>query len=125
MGIIKIKKPKVIVFDVSGTATKSSFIDKLLFPYIKKNLGSYLNEFWEKEVIRHIDKIREEVDKERITNPNMPSIAAKSDTKEIVIESVVKNFFYCLDNKKESNAHQMLKFAIWFNAYKNDRIKTP
>ncbi len=46
MGQLKLPKPKAIIFDISGTAAKTSFIEKVLMLYIKSAIKDYVEEKW-------------------------------------------------------------------------------
>ena len=46
MAPLKVRKPAAIMFDVVATTTKSFFIDQVIFPYIKKNAKTYLENNW-------------------------------------------------------------------------------
>jgi methionine salvage enolase-phosphatase E1 len=46
MANLKVPKPKAIIFDLSGTAAKTPFIDKVLIPFIKTNIKSYVEQKW-------------------------------------------------------------------------------
>jgi methionine salvage enolase-phosphatase E1 len=60
MANLKVPKPKAIIFDLSGTAAKTSFIDKVLIPYIK----SYVKQKWiEKELTKDVERLRATVPK--------------------------------------------------------------
>ncbi len=59
MGQLKIPKPKAIIFDISGTAAKTSFIEKVLMPYIKSAIKDYVEEKWtEKQFIKDLERLR-------------------------------------------------------------------
>ncbi len=56
---IKAPKPKAIIFDLRGTAVKTSFIEKVVIPYIKTNVKSYVEQKWtEKELKKDVEHLR-------------------------------------------------------------------
>ena len=65
MANLKVPKPKAIIFDLSGTAAKTSFIDKVLIPYIKTNVKSYVEQKWtEIELTKDVERLRAQSQKD-------------------------------------------------------------
>ncbi len=65
MQSIKAPKPKAIIFDLSGTAVKTSFIEKVVIPYIKTNVKSYVEQKWtEKELTKDVERLRAQSQKD-------------------------------------------------------------
>lgn len=98
MGRIQVKKPKAILFDLSGTATKSYFTDQVLFPYIRNNCEVYLHNNWENAVLqRDIARLREQ------SNQDGGPKVIEGDKKE-TISSIVAYVNKSLDELRGDDA---------------------
>ena len=117
---IKVPKPKAIVMDMSGTAVKSGFIDKILLPYVRNNVKAYVEEKWsDKTVKKDIDRLRKE------SQESEKKIAASEANVAEQQQSVVDYILWALDNKKETKAISQFRFHMWFDAYDNNKLQTP
>ena len=119
---LQVQKPRAILFDISGTVTKSSFIDKVLMPYIKDNIHIYLEENWGlKNVHVDLDNLRAQA---ALDAPDAPQIPRNAD-KATMIDATVAYVNHCVEYKKENKALALLRFHMWFDGYKRERIETP
>src|SRR5882724_5857307 len=101
MGQLKIPKPKAIIMDMSGTAVKTAFIDKVLMPYIKANVKTFVEEKWkDKALQKEVDSLRKESQKDE----SGLKIAAKDAEEAEQQQSVVEYVIAATDAKKESKA---------------------
>ena len=58
---------KGVLLDIEGTTTPVTFVTQTLFPYIRRELRSYLTNNWEKEeVIEDVKLIIEQYDKDKL-----------------------------------------------------------
>ena len=120
---LKIQRPKVILFDLCGTVIKEFFIDRGLWPYIRDYIPTYLNENWNQpNVLLNLKYLRKAAAAE---DSNAPQIPNNNDDKDTVIEATVAFVKYCIENKKESSGMTMLRFHMWFDAYRRQYIETP
>ncbi|RWS18390.1 enolase-phosphatase E-1-like protein 3, partial [Leptotrombidium deliense] len=71
-----------------------------------------------------IANLRAQVEKDRAENPNIPALAEKNEKLKVQVEKIMENVIFYIDNSKETNAHYKLKFAMWKDAYENQRIET-
>ena len=103
---LKVKKPKAILFDISGTAVKISFIEKTLIPYFRTQTKSFLEENWHKpETQEDIERIRNEPP----VGGDAPKIPPKDADKAEVINAVTNYVYYCTDKKLEPKGYALLK----------------
>ena len=120
MPTVVVKEPKAIIMDLMGTAVKTGFIEKILLPYVKDNVSTYLAEKWsDKRVKKDIEKLR----KEATDGP--VKIAAADAPEEEQKKSVAEYMVTAVDTKKESSGVQAFRFNMWFDGYKKGKIKTP
>ncbi len=122
MGQLKVPKPKAIVMDLSGTAVKSAFIDRVLMPYIKNNAKTFIEEKWDnKDVKKDVEALRKEAAKDE----SGVKIAAAEAPLPEQQQSVVDYVTQCLDSKKESKALSRFRFHMWFDGYDKGTLTTP
>ena len=118
---LQVKTPKALLFDVISTVAKTSFIDKVLLPYVKANAKTYLEENWGSEaVLMDIANLRIQANLE----PDVPQIPAEAE-QAALINATVAYIEYCEDKKKTSDAITLLRFHMWFDGLKRNRIETP
>ena len=116
-----VKKPKVLLFDVVSTVTKTSFIDKVLLPYVSSHIKQFLEENWDsKSVQADIDNLRWQAKQE----PGAPQIPINAE-RDALIDATMAFVKYCVDKNNESQAIILLRLHMWFDGYKRDRLETP
>ncbi|KAJ6216364.1 hypothetical protein RDWZM_007521 [Blomia tropicalis] len=121
MGPLKIKKPKVLLFDLSGTVTKASFIDGVLFPYIRTNISTYFTENWDTDLVKtDVDNMR----KMSKLKPDTPKIG-EGLSREKEIKAIGDFVKYCMEKNFDCRELSILRFNIWFDGYKRGRLETP
>lgn len=119
---LQVKKPRAILFDISGTVAKSSFIDKVLMPYIKEFIRMYLEENYEQRNVRtDIENLRVQASRDDAA----PKIPGPEAGRANLINATVAYVNYCADNKMENKAITLLRFHMWFDGYKRQRLETP
>lgn len=121
---VYMRRPKVIVFDILGTASKSGFLERILFPYLKVNLEPYLNTHWEKKDFAKLYRriLDNSIDLNR-ADPQCPVVGPldRADAKESLIEFI--NFV--TEHGIASAPVTQLRFKVWFEGYQSSRLKTP
>lgn len=128
-----VKRPQALLFDFVATVTKSSFIDKVLLPYIPNNIMNFLEENWNSKTIQEdINNLRKEA--MNMNNPSVPQIPEMVDEgdRSKVIDAVAAYVRYCSDTNKQKNeinivgnAMIVLRFHMWFDGLKRGRLQTP
>lgn len=102
---LQVKKPRAILFDISGTVAKSSFIDKVLMPYIRENIRTYLEEnFDQRNVKTDIENLRFQAKKDG----DSQAIPGANASKEELIEAVANYVIRCADAKIDNKAITLL-----------------
>ena len=118
MAPLKLRKPSAILFDIIGTATKSYFIDQILFPYIRQNCKVYLENNWDNSILQNdITLLREQAKKDQFKIPG--SNESDDAIQNAVVEYVNRSLE--LDNE----ALTQFKFHMLFDGYAKNRIETP
>lgn len=122
--IVQVRRPRAIVFDILGTASKSGFLERVLFPFLKVNLETYINTHWDKaDFIKLYQRIQDQsvdFNKQEVSTPvvvDHESPQAKSTLLQFI------NFV--TDNGVNSPAVTQLRFKVWFEGYQQSRLRTP
>lgn len=121
--MVKMKKPKVVLFDVSGTATRESFVEKVLLPYFKITVKPYLENNWQQTSC--IDDVKALIKASLAQGEEAPKIDPNDD-KSKQIEAILK-YLYWAQEKEQTNtrAFCMFRFHVWFDGYDRGKLVTP
>lgn len=122
--VVAVRRPRAIVFDILGTASKSGFLERVLFPYLKSNLDAYLDTHWnKKDFIKLYNKIMEQSIEFNKQEQNTPTVTPHYSPDA---RSTFMNFLnFITDNNINSTAVTQLRFKVWFEGYQQSKIKTP
>lgn len=117
---LTVRKPKAILFDIIGTVTKTGFVDKVLFSYVRSNLDTYLNNNWSKKVLmRDIDLLRAEA-----LQDGGPAIIRPSESPDRIRRSVVDYISKCMDENRDNEAIRIFRFHMIFDGYNRGHLQT-
>lgn len=121
---VKMKKPKVVLFDVSGTAARESFVEKTLLPYFKLAVKPYFENKWgDKECTEHVSALARAAAAQ--TENGAPQIDP-SQAKPVVIEALAKYIDWAAENGADNTrAYAMFRFNVWFDGYDRGKLQTP
>jgi len=113
---------KAVLFDIEGTTTPISFLKNKLFPYVKENLKTYLeNHFDNEECQADIDALRTQAEADKDVE-GCVAIPAKEEDKEKVVEAVVQNVCWQMEKDATNPALKTLQGHIYREAYKTGKI---
>lgn len=102
---LRVTKPKAILFDVTGTASNTSFVERFLVTYLRKSVGKFIINNWSHiQIARDIDQLRK-VSKENASWPDIPD----TNKKEIISQAVSSLVGYLIDNKLDCLAFAQLR----------------
>lgn len=119
---LKMKKPKAILFDITGTVAKTTFIDMVLLPYVQKYCRNYFAENWNRKSAQSdINNLREQAKQD----PEAPKIPDAGASKEDIIKACGEYVDYCFAKKIENKGILLLRFHMWFDGYQQNRLETP
>lgn len=119
-----VRRPKAIVFDILGTASKSGFLEKVLFPFLKVNLDNFINTHWtKKDFMKLYHRILEqsvEFNKKEPTTPLvLPHDSSTAKT------SLLDFINFVTDNGINTPSVTELRFKVWFEGYQQSKLRTP
>ena len=128
MPIVKVPRPKYLLFDVSGTVIKTGFIEQILLPYIRENVDEYvqrgLNEK-DSKFLRDVERLRKQAMNDLKSNPCVPQIANANADPTSIEQTVVANIRWHFDTKHDDCAQQLFRYAMWIDGYNQHKIVTP
>ncbi|KAH9394677.1 Enolase-phosphatase E1 [Tyrophagus putrescentiae] len=105
MSQLKVRKPKVILFDIIGTVIKEGWIDKVLFPYIVSTVDDYLAENWGDPVlVRDVELLRAQSQLDA-----GPAIVQPGQSVDRIRNSVADYVVRCLEDTRESEAIRIFR----------------
>lgn len=119
-----VRRPRVIVFDILGTASKSGFLERILFPYLRINLEPYLNTHWgRKDFLKLYKRIQDQSVELASSSPGVPQVLQhdRPDAKQSLIQFIN----YVTDQSIPSAPVTQLRFKVWFEGYQSMRLRTP
>lgn len=119
MGRLKLRRPRAILFDLTGTATRESFVGKVLMPYFRANAKSYLEQNWAK--CRAEVEALASVAKQDPESPQVDPCGGQSEQ----VESIAAYLRYCEQRGRESKALAKLRLQVWFHGYDSGALSTP
>lgn len=114
------------MLDIEGTTTSIRFMKEVLFPYIKKNLARYLRERWQSdEVVATLARLIRQEEKDLNGGLHPPKIWKQTETNDLtkIIESIVGNVVWQMDNKRNNTALKQLQILVWVFAYEKDELR--
>lgn len=120
-----LKSVKAFLLDIEGTTTSISFVAETLFPYVRRNLSTYLKEHWkEKELQEDIQKLRElsEEDQKKEVK-GVVKILGNDASEENIIKSIIDNVIWQMDQDRKSTALKQLQGHMWGIGYEKGELK--
>ncbi|UXI15122.1 hypothetical protein NH340_JMT01065 [Sarcoptes scabiei] len=111
--IQQLKKPIAIICDIEGTTTSVRFWPEVLLPFIRDNLEECLCETWNHQ---------ETIDVIALLRIKTLEDIANGD-REKIIESVISNVVFQMNQKRQSNELKSLHLLVWLYGYRNDKLK--
>ncbi|XP_074631507.1 enolase-phosphatase E1-like isoform X2 [Acropora palmata] len=125
---------EVVLLDIEGTTTPITFVKDVLFPLAKNNVRRFLERNWDSAQCQEdvlALKIQAENDKDvdgvvsilDSDNDQFKDMNGQKESKDIIIESVVKNVIWQMNSDRKTTALKQLQGHIWREAYENEEIK--
>lgn len=101
---------KLFLFDIEGTTTDINFVHKVLFPYSREKISSFLNEhFDDSQLINILDQAKKTIFEE--------------GEKDFSLEIAINYFLKWIDEDRKHSALKELQGLIWEFGYKNQDFK--
>ncbi|KAH9406168.1 Enolase-phosphatase E1 [Tyrophagus putrescentiae] len=119
---VRLRKPKAILFDIAGTVTHTTFMDKVLAAHIRRNAATFVHNNWANGQIQaDVELMRTAAAK----NKSWPQIPPAND-QAAVCDSVAKLANHLLDSSDNADClgFAQLRFHMWFDAYAKGQLTT-
>ena len=129
--LVRVRRPKVILFAFHGTISPTDWEDQCIFPYVQTHLLSYLKSQWtvNMELRSMIEQLREQSFNEHFVfeTSEAPLVIAFDQTNsnwETVLKSVNDYVLYDLAKIRSSQTSILLVRNCWIEGYEKKEIKT-
>lgn len=123
-GPVSVRRPRAVLFDILGTASKSGFLEKILFPYLQANLEPFIAQHWrQRNFVRLYAQIVQQSSEFNRQNANVPIVMAHESNG--ARQSLLNFITYITDNGINSSAVTRLRFMVWFTGYQLNKLTTP
>lgn len=114
---------KCLLLDIEGTTTSISFVKDELFPYIRKELQTYLEANWDSlELQNDIELLRKQAIEDTLTLVGVPDIASSDQTPASIMTSVIANVNWNMDQDRKMTALKQLQGHMWRKGYSSGEI---
>lgn len=122
--VLSVKRPKVVIFDITGTASKSGFLEKILFPFFKDNVEKYVEKNWQKkDFLILYEKIFAQSAEFNRQEPATPLVLPHDNEQGRATFLTFVHFIH--DNGVDSPPVTKLRFKVWFDGYQQEKLRTP
>lgn len=122
--MLRVKRPKVIILDIEGTTTSSSYYPKAVAPYIRNNTETYLKAHWNEEHVQSIVRdLRQQAKQSK--DPEAPKILdLRNNTVAEVQRSTLNHIEYLFRNGITTIALLYFQMYIWLDGQMKGVLKT-
>lgn len=116
---------KVVLLDIEGTTTSISFVSDVLFPYVRRELATFLDRHFDSdETQADIDALRTlakaDVEAGVVNSVLIPESGAEKDA---IKTAVCKNVFAQMDIDRKSTALKQLQGHIWRHGFESKELE--
>ena len=117
---------RAVLLDIEGTTTPITFVTEVLFPYVRREINSYLTKRWDcEEVQNDIEALRNQSKLDQNDDSlTLPVIKETSDnSKDDVISSVVENVTKQMDLDRKIGPLKQLQGHMWKFGYESGELQ--
>ena len=119
---------KAVLLDIEGTTTPISFVRDVLFPFVRKNIESYLEDNWSSDLVKDdVEALREQSKKDQedkeLLVKEVPALTTSYEEKEQCLKEVLACVKWQMDNDRKTTALKQLQGHIWKTAYSLGDLK--
>jgi enolase-phosphatase E1 len=120
---------RAVLLDVEGTTTPISFVYETLFPYARRQLGTFLREHWDDpEVRQDVELVIQEANKlarEHADDPEFVPVPSDSPSEDVLRTSVVRHLEWQMDQDLKSTGLKSIQGRVWKSGYTEGKLKAP
>lgn len=130
---VHVFQPQVILLDFHGTISEKRWEDKVIFPYVRKSVGSYLRENTSNELVQKcLPGLKNESFEQRFRHKyeDAPIIDDQTSENEeidpIKLADQMSDFLHWqMSNRRETRETQIIERLVWLDGYRRHLITTP
>lgn len=129
---VRIIQPQVILLDFHGTISERKWEHKVIFPYVKKALPSYMRENISNDLIQNsILSLKNESFEQRFRfkNEDAPIIDDFTSMDEMNATEVAQQLsdflLWQMHSKKETKDTEVIERLVWQDGFRRKQIQTP
>lgn len=128
---VRILKPQVVLLDFHGTICERRWEDKVIFPYVKRAVGSYLHDNWTNDSVQKcIPGLKNESFEQRFRHkyedaPVINDCQADGQDVNELMSQAAEFLLWQMNNKKETKDTQIIERLVWQDGLARNQITTP
>lgn len=113
-----VKDVNIIMLDIEGTTTSISFVKEELFPYVRRELKTFLEETWDsEETQKDVDALRRQIDEDVSAGQAGSQRLPAGGEREDLVPVLVKNVMAMMDADRKVSPLKTLQGHMWRHAY--------
>jgi len=115
---------RAVLLDIEGTTTPITFVTEKLFPYIRREVKTYLTQHWEEEQVQSdVDALRQQAQEDQSLPTPYPLIPASDAPRDQVIDATVANVQSQMDDDRKITALKQLQGHMWVAGYQSGELQ--
>lgn len=131
---VRVPQPRVVLIDFHGTISERHWEDKVIYPYVKQAVDSYLQHNWHNEIVQKcLPGLRNESFQQRFRNKfdDAPVIDEPVNGEEDRVDpqqlaSQMSDFvIWQMNSKKATRETQQIERLVWHDGLRQKKIATP
>lgn len=123
------KSYRAVLLDVEGTTTPISFVYETLFPYARRNLGTFLRENWDDPEVRQdvelVVQEAKELARDHADEPDFVPIPDRPPSDDVLRTSVVRHLEWQMDRDLKTTGLKSIQGRVWKSGYTEGNLKAP
>lgn len=129
---VRVLQPQAILLDFHGTISERHWEDKVIFPYVKRAMNSFLRENRTSEPVqRCLAGLKNESFEQRFRHKyeDAPIINDQVESEEMdpneTADQMSDFLLWQINNKKETKDTQIVERLVWEDGFRRKQISTP
>lgn len=129
---VRVFQPQVVLLDFHGTISERRWEDKVIFPYVRKTIRSFMRDNWNLDSIQKcIPALRNESFEQRFRYKydDAPLISDQVDGEELdpvqLAEQMADFLIWQMATKRETKETQLIERLVWLDGFQRHQIQTP
>lgn len=129
---VRVLQPKVILLDFHGTISERRWEDKVIFPYVRSAVQSFLKDNWADDTVQKCllglrnesfeQRFRHKYDEAPVINDETANEELDQSLSAVQLGDFV---LWQIANRKETRETHTIERLVWLDGYKRHKISTP